>query len=160
MNELRYPIVIHEFLWPELKDMGVDDVYLQQDGITCHKSGETIGLLREKFPAWVISRNGNYNWRPKLYDSAPQSIQEFREKIRAVIDEIETQMCENVMENFMKRAWSWNVAVQAIWMILFFINNGKPSTIKWNKNWMISRRKTRVLLINPNETSNWKTLYT
>ena len=50
-----------------------------------HTSGETIGLLRKKFP---------------------QSIQELKEKIRAVIDEIKPQMCENVMENFIKRAWS------------------------------------------------------
>ena len=40
----------------------------------------------------------------KVYADAPQSIQELKEKIRAVIDEIETQICENVMENCMKRA--------------------------------------------------------
>ena len=42
----------------------------------------------------------------KVYADAPQSIQEFKEKIRAVIDEIELQVCDNVMENFMNRAWS------------------------------------------------------
>ena len=81
-------------------------------------------LLRENFPDRVISRNGNYNWPPrsceltsldfflwgyvkdKVYANAPQSIQELKENIRAVIDEIEPQMCENVMENFIKRAWS------------------------------------------------------
>ena len=103
--------------------MDVDDVYFQQDGATCHTSGETIGLLREKFPGRVISRNGDYNWLPrscdltpvdiflwgyvkdKVYADAPQSIQELEEKIRAIIDEIEPQMCENVMEIFIKRAW-------------------------------------------------------
>ena len=40
----------------------------------------------------------------KVYVDASQSIQELKEKIRAVIDEIEPQMCENVMENFIKRA--------------------------------------------------------
>ena len=44
--------------------------------------------------------------KDKVYADAPQSIQELKEKIRVVIDEIEPQMCENVMENFMKRAWS------------------------------------------------------
>ena len=43
--------------------MDVDDIYFQQDGVTCHTSGETIGFLREKFPGWVISRNGDYNRR-------------------------------------------------------------------------------------------------
>ena len=40
----------------------------------------------------------------KVYADAFQWIQELKEKIRAVIDEIEPQMCENLMENFMKRA--------------------------------------------------------
>ena len=42
------------------------------------------------------------------------SIQELKENIRAVIDEIEPQMCENVMENFIERAWTANVAVETI----------------------------------------------
>ena len=47
--------MINGFLWPELEDMDVDDVYFQQDGATCHTGDETIGLLREKFPGRVIS---------------------------------------------------------------------------------------------------------
>ena len=50
MNGLRYRIMINEFLWTELEDMDVDDVYFQQDSATWHTSGEIIGLLREKFP--------------------------------------------------------------------------------------------------------------
>ena len=44
--------------------------------------------------------------KDKVYADASLSIQELKEKIRAVIDEIEPQICENLMENFMKRAWS------------------------------------------------------
>ena len=44
--------------------------------------------------------------KDKVYADAPQSIQELKENNRAVIDKIEPKMCENVMENFMKRAWS------------------------------------------------------
>ena len=51
-------------LWPEREDMDLDDVYFQQDGVTCHTSSETFGLLREKFPGRVVSRNGNHNWPP------------------------------------------------------------------------------------------------
>ena len=89
-------------------------IYFQQDGATCHTSGETIELLRERFPGWVISRNGDYNWPPRscdltplafflwghVYADVPPAIQELKEKIRAVIDEIESQMCKNLMENF------------------------------------------------------------
>ena len=65
VNGLRYRAMINELLCPELEDMDVDDVYFQQDGTTCHTSGETIVLLREKFPGRVISRNGDYNWPPR-----------------------------------------------------------------------------------------------
>ena len=71
--------------------------------------------------ALCASRNGDYNWplrscdstpldfflwgyvKDKIYADALQLIQELKEKIRAVIDEIELQMWENVMENFIKR---------------------------------------------------------
>ena len=39
---LLYRTMINEFLWLELEDMDVDDVYFQQDGATCHTSGETM----------------------------------------------------------------------------------------------------------------------
>ena len=118
VNGLRYRTMINEFLWTEQEDMDVDIVYFQQDGATHHTSAETIGLLREKFPGRVISRNGDYNWPPiscdltpldfflwgqmkdKIYADAPQLIQELKEKIRTVINEIDPQMCEN----FIKRA--------------------------------------------------------
>ena len=71
VNVLRYRTMINRCLWPELEDMNVDDVYLQQDGATWHTSGETIGLLCEKFPGRVISRNGDYNWPPRSCDLTP-----------------------------------------------------------------------------------------
>ena len=99
VNGLNYRAMINAFLWPELEDMDVDDVSFQQDGATCHTSSEPIGLLRQKFPAQVISRNGVYNWPPrsciltpldcflwgyvkdKVYAVAPQSIQELKEDL-------------------------------------------------------------------------------
>ena len=59
VNGLSYRTMINAFSWPELEDMDVDNVYSQQNGATCHTSGETIGLLRERFPGRVISRNGD-----------------------------------------------------------------------------------------------------
>ena len=44
--------------------------------------------------------------KDKVYAVAPHPIQELKEKIHAVIDEIEPEMCENVIGNFIKRAWS------------------------------------------------------
>ena len=44
--------------------------------------------------------------KDKVNVDAPRSIQKLKKKICVVIDEIKPQMCENVMENFIKRAWS------------------------------------------------------
>ena len=105
----RYDLVYNEFLWSELEDMDVDDVYLQQ-----------LWRNHRSF-AWKVSRPSNFSkWRLQLaaeimqfntsrlfylglrerqvYADVPQSIQELKEKIRAVIDEIEPKMCENVMK--------------------------------------------------------------
>ena len=43
--------------------------------------------------------------KDKVHANAPQSIQDLKEKIRAIIDEIQPQICENVMGNFIKKAW-------------------------------------------------------
>ena len=106
VNGLRYRSMINGFLWADLEDLDVKDVYFQQDGATCHTSGETIDLLRGKFPDRVIFRNGDYNWPPRSCDLTPLNffrwgyvkdkvtnikslIHDFKEKMRAVIDEIE-----------------------------------------------------------------------
>ena len=34
VNELRSRTMINEFLWTELEDMDMDDIYFQQDGAT------------------------------------------------------------------------------------------------------------------------------
>ena len=90
--------------------MDVDDVYFQQDGAACYTSGETT-IVNYNCPprSCDLAPLDFFLWgyaKDKAYADAPQSIQELKEKMRAVIDEIEPQMCENVMGNFMKRAWS------------------------------------------------------
>ena len=84
--------------------------------------------------------------KDKVYADAPQSIQELNEKIRTVIDEIEPQICENVMENFIKRAWSCKRSRGGhISMLLFLIINGKASAFEWNKNQMIFHKNAFFL---------------
>jgi hypothetical protein len=59
VNGLCYRNMIPEFLWPQLDGMDMEGMWFQQDGATCHTAGETMELLREKFPGRVISRNGD-----------------------------------------------------------------------------------------------------
>ena len=118
LNGLCNQTMINKFLWPELEDMDVDDVYLQQDGATCHTSGKTIGLLRKKFPGGVISRNGDYNWPPRSCDLTPLDFflwGHMNDKVYA-----DAPQYENVMENSSKEHGPANVAVEAISMIFFF----------------------------------------
>ena len=68
--------------------------------------------------------------KDKVYADAPQSIQELKEKTRAVIDEIEPQICENIIETFIKRAWSCKRSSEGHILILFLIVNGEPPAIE------------------------------
>lgn len=121
VNGVRYRNMITNFLWPELHDMDLENMWFQQDGATCHTGNETIDLLREKFPGRVISRRGDIDWPPrscdltpldyflwgyvkgKVYADDPQTIDQLKDNIRRVIGDIEPQLCDNVMENFTKR---------------------------------------------------------
>ena len=54
-RRLRYREMITDFLWPEIEDMDLDDMWFQKDGATCHTANETMTLLREKFNGRVMS---------------------------------------------------------------------------------------------------------
>ena len=121
VNGVRYRNRITEFLWPQLDDMDMEDMWYPQDGATCHTPRETTELLRKKFPGRVISRNGDQNWLPRscdltpcdfllwgfmksrVYANKPQPIPELKVEIRRVNGETVPQLCGNVIESFVKR---------------------------------------------------------
>ena len=71
VNGDRYCRNITEFLWPELINIGLEDIWFQLYGATPHFANETIALLSTKFPGCVISRNGGVNWSPSSCDLSP-----------------------------------------------------------------------------------------
>lgn len=117
VNGVRYREMITDFLWPEIEDMDLDDMWFQQDGATCHTANETMALLREKFNGRVISCRGDVNWPPrscdltpldfflwgylkeKVYVNKPRTIQELKDEIIRHINDIEPQLCLRVIEN-------------------------------------------------------------
>lgn len=121
VNGERYREMITHFLWPQLNNMNLADIWFQQDGATCHAANETTDLLQEKFPDHLISRNGDQNWPPRscdltpcdfflwgfvksnVYVNKPKTIPELKMAIRSVIGEIEPQLCDNVIKNFVER---------------------------------------------------------
>ena len=117
MKGVRHREMITNFLWPELEDMDVGDMWFQQDGATCHTANETMALLRNKFNGRVISRNGDVNWPPrscdltpldfflwgylkeKVYVDKPATIKELKDEIIWHINGIQPPLCLRVIEN-------------------------------------------------------------
>lgn len=121
VNGERYRAMITNFLWQELVDMDLTDIWFQQDGATSHTARATVDLLHTRFPGRVISRNGDVNWPPRscdltpldfflwgyvkgeVYKSNPQTIPDLQAEIIRVIGGIEAELCQNVIRNFNKR---------------------------------------------------------
>ena len=51
--------MLEDYLWPELDELDINDMWFQQDGTTSHTARFTIDLFKGKFGERVISRNGN-----------------------------------------------------------------------------------------------------
>ena len=52
------------FFLPQKDGMDLEDMWLEQDGATCHTARESMALLHETFPGREISRLGDRNWPP------------------------------------------------------------------------------------------------
>ena len=57
-NKERYRAMLKDYLWPELDELDINDMWFQQDGATSHTARVTIDLLKRRFGERVISRNG------------------------------------------------------------------------------------------------------
>ena len=58
VNGECYRAMLEDYLWPELNELDINDMWFQQDGATSHTACVTIDLLKGKFGERVISRNG------------------------------------------------------------------------------------------------------
>lgn len=121
VNGERYRRMITDFLWPILNDMDVDDMWIQQDGATCHTADATMDVLHERFEGRVISRRGDVNWPPRscdltpldfflwgflksqVYANRPQSTVDLKVNITQAIAQIQPDLCVRVIENWIAR---------------------------------------------------------
>ena len=71
VNGELYRAMLEDFLWPELDELDINDMWFQQDGATSHTARVTIDLLKDKFGERVISRNGPVEWPPRSCDLTP-----------------------------------------------------------------------------------------
>ncbi|GFY06619.1 transposable element Tc3 transposase [Trichonephila clavipes] len=121
VNGDRYRAMITNFFIPELNNHDVQELWLQQDGATCHTARATIDLLKDTFGDRLISRFGPVNWPPRSCDLTPldhflwgyvkslvyvdkaQTLDHLEDNIRRVIAYIRPQMLEKVIENWTSR---------------------------------------------------------
>ena len=113
--------MLNEFLFPEIEEDDMDDIWFQEDGATCNTDNVTIDLLRTVFENQIISWNSDVNWPPRCCDSIPldyflwgavkdkcyanhsETIQALKHEIKVAIHGIEAQTIENVLKNWVDR---------------------------------------------------------
>lgn len=117
----RYQTMLRDWFWDQIEDFDLENMWFQQDGAPAHRTNPTIDLLHHKFPNRVIALFGDVNWPPRscdltpldfflwgyakgrVYANNPQTLEQLKANIREVMAEIEPEMCEKVIENYLKR---------------------------------------------------------
>jgi hypothetical protein len=117
----RYIQMIQEFFLPKLDELGVRNVWFQQDGATAHTARASMALLREHFPQRLISLRGDLQWPARspdlapcdyflwgylkslVYTNRPRTLAELKNNIRVAIADIGPDMLEKVERNFRSR---------------------------------------------------------
>ncbi|GFT47896.1 transposase [Trichonephila clavipes] len=84
-----YSAMITNFYIPELNNHDVQELWVQQDGATCHTARATIDFLKDTFGDRLISRFGPVNWPPRSCDLSGE-IETGRGEIETGRGEIET----------------------------------------------------------------------
>lgn len=121
INSERYIHMLETFLRPELRRLGQNQVWFQQDGATAHTARQTRIVLQNMFPGHLISRFGDITWpsnspdltapdfflwgylKQKVYERRPQTIQDLKMRISEEIESIGPELLRRVMQNFRQR---------------------------------------------------------
>ena len=115
--------IAQDYLWPELDELDINDMWFQQDGATSHRTRLTIDLLKGKFSERVISRNGPVEWPPRscdltpldfflwghikslVYANKPATLDDLKDNIQREIAIFPVEMCARVVENWVRRIY-------------------------------------------------------
>ncbi|KAL1453998.1 hypothetical protein WDU94_010295 [Cyamophila willieti] len=60
--------MVNEFLLPQLDELGLENMWFQQDGATAHTARATIDLLKQALPGRLISRFGDIHYSARSPD--------------------------------------------------------------------------------------------
>ena len=113
--------MLEDYLWLELDELDINDMWFQQDGATSHTARVTIDLLKGKFGERVTSRNGPVEWPPLscdltpldfflwghikslVYANKPATVDDLKDNNEREIANVPVEMCARVVENWVQR---------------------------------------------------------
>ena len=123
VNGERYRAMLEDYLWLELDELDINDMWFQQDGATSRKARVTIDLLKGKFGERVISRNGlRGHIKSLVYTNKPAILDDFKDNIKREIANVPVEMFARVVENWVQRIDRCKRLVVVIWPISNFIH--------------------------------------
>ena len=121
VNSERYGYNNRLFL-PAVEEYDLENMWFQQDGITCHVIRANMALFQGTCPGRTISRHGDINWPPKImrfdiirlsptkrlwvYADKSSTFQQLKQNIHQVTTEIppnKSHKSHKVIENYLKR---------------------------------------------------------
>jgi hypothetical protein len=118
VNSERYVSILQNYFAPALEELGLENVWFQQDGAKAHTARASMQFSREMFPERLISLRGDIPWPARspdltpcdfflwgyltaeVYKHRPRNLQTLKEAIRTEIRRIPQEMLERVMRNF------------------------------------------------------------
>ena len=117
VNADRYWAMLNEILFRKIEEEYIGNIWLQQDGATCHTAEATLDVLCPLFEDHIISRRADVIWltrccdltpldyylwgavKDKYYADKPETIYALKENIRKAIGEIQLNTIDNVLKN-------------------------------------------------------------
>ena len=121
VNGERYRCMMEDYLWPELDELDIKDMWFQHGGATSHTARVTIDLLKGIFGERVISRSCPVEWPPRscdltpldsflwghikslVYANKPASLDDLKDNNQREIANVPVEICARVLENWVQR---------------------------------------------------------
>lgn len=71
LNGDRYLELLRERIFPAITQLGIEEIWFQQDGAPPHNTRAVTELLNQRFPRRWIGKNGPFKWPPRSPDLTP-----------------------------------------------------------------------------------------
>ena len=117
VNGDLYRGMLNEFLFTNIEEEDIGNIWFQQDAATCHTFEATLDVWRLVFVDLIISRRADVVWPPqscdlipldyylwgavkdKCYADKPEAIDALKDNMSEAIGEIQLHTIDNVLKN-------------------------------------------------------------